>query len=350
MRVTNGIPLGCSLRLPIDAANCVQILKVLSDKLGISQLGKVSVVGGILSHAFTVSTIASGAREWVEYNYFFEPTSPDHTLRFEGHDVYPGGAVVLISTVEISPCGTSAASKFDAVAEGVDAGSAIAVTVTPEGIRAEWHPHDSESGIAQIQWAAGTMAHGDQLALFTGVGAAATHGQAWVAAGIPHGTQVHVTVAVTNRAGTTAIFNAPAVTADHTPPIGSITLPRGFGTGVIIADLSGVVDPETDVVSCSWAVGTQPGLSDLFAWAVADLTSAAAVTTGTAMSGAMHGSLVYAAARCENAAGLGSFFVSNSAYLILDEIVVGGAATVEIVAPPTHTSVQVQAAYVGVTL
>ena len=226
---------------------------------------------------------------------------------------------------------------------GGGGGAAIDVEVTGSGVKAAWHPYDAESKIADIRWAVGTSKGGEQLQAFTAVGAETTTGAAIVRNGVPHGTEVHVTVAVTNRAGQSAVFYSDPVTADATPPVGAISIARGFADGVISADLGGIADPESGIVSCSWGVGTQPGLVDLFGWTLAlkeggeeGAAAFAMVSTGKAIAASEHGLEVYVSARCENSARLSSV-ISSAAAVIVEETI-DPDAMAEVLSPPTHVS------------
>ena len=331
----NGLEAGTRYQLRFQGS-------VVSPNPGVVQLGRV-VIPGILRETFKVKNSAvAGVEEWSEYTYHFTAASGDvQRLKFVGLDVFAGNGLVLVASVEVRPCEGAAGTLSD--------GEAIDVEVTGSGVNAAWHPFDEESNIADIRWAVGTAAGGEQLQVFTAVGAETTTGVAIVRGGIPHGTDVHVTVAVTNRAGQSAVFYSKPVTADVTPPAGTITMARGFEDGIIEADINTIVDLETGVVSCSWGVGSQPGLVDLFGWtlavkAEADVGGFRSVSTKKKLEDSVHGLVVYVSARCENGAHLSSIISSNAAVIVEKS---SADAVVEILSPPSQVSNRALAALPG---
>ena len=196
--------------------------------------------------------------------------------------------------------------------------------------------------MSQVFWAIGTTKGGAQLQPFRSAGRA-TVLTSDPTLKLQHGIEAFVTVSVKNLAGLTSLRHSGAITVDHTPPVGVLldgpgkADVDGFSSTVVSANFAPVVDEESGVASCSWAVGTAPHKADLADWAVADLSEGTVVKSGK-LAGAKDGMVAYTSARCTNRAGLAATFSTDGAYFELTEPSARGAL-VEVISPPAvHAS------------
>ena len=129
-------------------------------------------------------------------------------------------------------------------------------------IIANWDIQDPESGIREYQWAIGTTPRGEQLQRYTSTGNTAQGVSGELE--LRHGEGVYISVVAWNNAGLERVVYSRGYTVDLTPPV----IVNGSGVldgleedldyqsnGVISADWSGIIDSESGIASCRWAIG-----------------------------------------------------------------------------------------------
>ena len=113
-------------------------------------------------------------------------------------------------------------------------------------------PYDQESGIASIEWCAGTSNNSCNVVPSTSVDPEDTSVKHYISESLASGTVVFITLAVTNGVGMKTKVVTPPLLIDTSPPtIGNVTVGNTVGTkyfknGVLItAEWIGFVDYES---------------------------------------------------------------------------------------------------------
>lgn len=186
-----------------------------------------------------------------------------------------------------------------------------------------YHIVDAESGVVDMQWAAGTAPGGTQIQDFTSVHA--VQGTVGGSLRLPHNATVFVTLAVRNGAGLTAHFAATPVRVDLTPPVitqvqgpaGVATTPAESDASVSFAVRIDAADEESGITWCTLAVGSQPGRADV---AEHQPVTASARVSRVAVAKLLrrpHGTRVWPLLRCGNAAGRVAEQASEAGIIVL---------------------------------
>lgn len=316
------------------------VAAVEAAKLGSKQMGLLNV-SGVMEQSFVVrKTFADDSAEpWMEFVYHFVATSTVHTLTLHGMAAHAGGMRILVDAIRVRSCKFT--DTFSANNTHTPTLLLATQNVTSARITVHLNPRDAVSGIDQVFWAIGTTQGGTQLQPFRPAGRALVV-KSDSSVKLEHGVVAFVTVTVKNRAGLTSLRHSGPIQVDHTSPTGVLfdgagkNDVDGFSSTVVSANLQFIVDAESGVASCSWAVGTAPHSSNLFAWSVA--TASAVVSTVKPLAGAQDGMLAYVSARCVNNVGLAAAFSSNGAYFELSAPSKRGAV-IEVISPPSkHTA------------
>jgi hypothetical protein len=143
--------------------------------------------------------------------------------------------------------------------------------------------------------------------------------------GLQHNTSIYVTIVATNYAGLTQTFYSPPFIIDKTPPevkgigIKEIVMADGHDIDytrdtTIWYDWSDIVDEESGIDRCIWALGSSPGSSDIISWME---TNATAANTTDLSSSLSHGVTLYGVVKCINNAGYSSSSSSDGVTFIL---------------------------------
>ena len=194
-------------------------------------------------------------------------------------------ATTAISSVTISPAGGQYGVAVDALSvTGCSSSVELATNATPpvvrwpgvvgvgssfmsapsSSVRGNWRGiWDAQSGISRYLWALGTVPGGEQLMGYTSTG-----GNPFGTSGpleVKHGMTVYASVLAWNNAGQELLVYSKGFPVDFTPPtpIGGGGVVDGAGpvdldyqsSGVVQANWSSLVDPESGVASCRWAIG-----------------------------------------------------------------------------------------------
>lgn len=178
-------------------------------------------------------------------------------------------------------------------------------------LSALWDVVDVVGGVREYWWAVGTVPGGEQLQPYqsTGMSTMATSTELLFS----DGQEVHVTVIAWSNAGMQTLVHSGPYLVDLTPPPLS-EHSAAVSDGVEGADVDyqasillgvnwdGLVDRESGLQQCSWAIGTNVGFSDIQQF----LPITTNVTTMTSnLSGSVgHGVRVYSTVVCSNQGGL----------------------------------------------
>ncbi|CAH1250566.1 Hypp8875 [Branchiostoma lanceolatum] len=177
-------------------------------------------------------------------------------------------------------------------------------------VSAKWSMVDPESPIVDYSWAIGTTRGGTQLQGFVplGVQESAQNSNLF----LQHGSYVHVTVVATNAAELSAVLYSEPALVDLTPPVIGTVLDGSEqdsvdleyqSSDVICARWSDVIDDESGINYCEWALGTSSHLANLMrfttSYILEDGKSACIDSSGFIA----HGAKVYVIVRCHNHAG-----------------------------------------------
>ncbi|KAI8507103.1 hypothetical protein Bbelb_155420, partial [Branchiostoma belcheri] len=206
---------------------------------------------------------------------------------------------------------------------------------------AKWSMVDPESPIVDYSWAIGKVRGGTQLQGFTSVGQTRSARRSDLP--LQHGSYIHVTVVATNAAGLRSVMYSDPAVVDLTPPvIGSVldgadntSLDVDYQMGdVISGSWPDVMDDESGIESCEWALGYRRGIADLteFMPAEGQKRSASLDTLGILR----HGQKVYFIVRCHNKAGQSSTASSDGVTVVRDPPRVDHASLEILSEPVTH--------------
>ncbi|XP_077995632.1 uncharacterized protein LOC144449084 [Glandiceps talaboti] len=184
-------------------------------------------------------------------------------------------------------------------------------------VSASWDIVDPESPIIEFTWAIGTIKGGTQVQSFTVIGRSA-HAFADDIL-LTHGIPIHVTVTARNAADLVSVFYSEEVVVDVSPPNvccvkdGNEDADLSYQTSDVITIRWHVVDDESGVEFCEWAIGLSPSSATLSPFTVTDTLH----TAEKDLSGfLMHGHTVYCTIRCRNFAGLYSQVTSSGVTIV----------------------------------
>jgi len=186
----------------------------------------------------------------------------------------------------------------------------LATSLTAQWSRCE----DAESGVVMVQWAVGSVAYADNVAVFTRAG---DTGGVRDDVQIAQGASVYVTVKCTNGAGLHSIASSAMAIVDLTPPSMGRVMdgPPGQGAGdlsyqqsvaAISAHWTGFVDVHSELAGFWWCVGTVSGECDARPYAAVGL----ATDTSAALS-LQPAAVYYTTVQACNRLGLCSTASSN---------------------------------------
>ena len=129
-------------------------------------------------------------------------------------------------------------------------------------LHANWRVSDAESGVRGYAWAVGTVPGGEQLMGYTSAG-----GRAFGTSGpleIKHGMTLYLSVLTWNNAGLERVVYSEGFPVDFTPPTligGGVVDGAGpvdlnyQSSGVVEADWASMIDLESGIAMCRWAIG-----------------------------------------------------------------------------------------------
>ena len=122
-------------------------------------------------------------------------------------------------------------------------------------------PYDQESGIASVEWCAGTTNNSCNVVPSTSVDPADTSVKHYISESLASGTVVFIKLTVTNGVGMKTKVVTPPLLIDTTPPtignvsVGNAVETKYFKNGVLItAEWNGFVDNESDLSYFEWAI------------------------------------------------------------------------------------------------
>ncbi len=214
-------------------------------------------------------------------------------------------------------------------------------------IHSHWDITSEGSGIEEYHWAIGTVAGGEQLQHYTSTGNA-NYGVSGELS-LSHGTSVYVSVLGWNYAGLERVVYSEPFVVDLSPPEGEVTDGPFSGVDldyqsstVISADWSGIVDHESGISECRWALGTSPGEANIQGYSIT--TNSSGSSDDLISSLIVHGTAVYSTVVCTNRAGLSSASYSNGLTLLLEPPSSFGAFVY--ISSPNFTKYESQGGYI----
>ena len=173
-----------------------------------------------------------------------------------------------------------------------------------------WSIDDEESGLAGQAFSVGTSPGGSQLLPYASTLESCAELQELA---LPHGTEVFISLRVTNWAGLTRIIHSGAHLVDLTPPTFVTTVQDGSGPDDLDYQEDPVVhawwvavDEESGVVRCYAGVGSSPGAED-----VQPLTDVGLTNSTSWNASLVVGATVYSTVVCVNGAGLAARATSD---------------------------------------
>lgn len=205
---------------------------------------------------------------WRRFEFYFTATSSTSSVILTPASGRYGVVVDAFSvtgcssTVEMATNSTSPVVQWPGV---VSLGEHFLSAPLQSGVRGNWGGIlDAQSGVARYMWALGTVPGGEQLMGYTstGVNAFGTSGPLE----IKHGMSVFASVLAMNNAGQELVVHSEGFPVDFTPPTvsgGGVGVVDGVGpvdldyqsSGFVQANWSSLVDPESGIATCRWAIG-----------------------------------------------------------------------------------------------
>ena len=191
-----------------------------------------------------------GFVQWQKVTYAFIANSDETMVTITA----PPHQSLIIDNVKVNYCQHE--SSLDS--------NTFSISVTSRPDHVTWPVDDFESGIAEFQYAIGTVKGGEQIRQYQPTGR--FNWGFYDLSEVKHNTDVFFSVMATNEAGVSSVFYSEPVTIDETSPIvseGSVKeILELDGNDVdystqqfIILDWSGIVDEESGIDHCIWALG-----------------------------------------------------------------------------------------------
>ncbi len=187
-------------------------------------------------------------------------------------------------------------------------------------IYGNWDIASDVSGIGEYLWAVGTVAGGEQLQRYTSTGNA-KYGVSEELL-LTHGMSIYISVIAWSYGGLERVVYSEPFVVDLTAPEGEVTDGPLAGQDidyqsftVISADWSGIVDRESGISECRWALGSSPGENDIQGYLITSISSG---SSSDLSSITQHGTTVYSTVVCTNGAGLSMTSYSNGVIVLLE--------------------------------
>lgn len=202
---------------------------------------------------------------WNRFEYYFTAAANTSTITIGSASAWYGIAVDALSVTSCTSTAELATNATAAVVQwpGVITLGQSFLSGPSSSVRGNWRVRDAQSGVAAYLWAVGTVPGGEQLMGYTSTGV-----NNFGVSGpleIKHGMSLYVSVLAWNNAGQELVVYSEGFPVDFTPP----TLIVGGGvidgagpvdldyqsSGVVQANWSSLIDPESGIATCRWAIG-----------------------------------------------------------------------------------------------
>ncbi|XP_021349445.1 uncharacterized protein LOC110447832 [Mizuhopecten yessoensis] len=244
--------------------------------------------------------------QWETHLYYFQASSVSETLTLGSIGPSMGFAIDDIVV-----------QQFDSVADYDSDGMGHIETKLhfiheQTIVRAKWTFEDMESPIIDYTWSIGTVRGGLTLQSLTSVGRNTFSSNSNL--NLDHNAIVHVTVMATNAAGLRTILHADPILVDLTPPV-VLRINDGSGEDLsmqssnIITVNWKIIDPESGIQSCAWAIGTNYFENDIQSFTKVPATATSAFVELNMSR--IDGKKVYSSVECENGASLKTLATTN---------------------------------------
>lgn len=214
-------------------------------------------------------------------------------------------------------------------------------------IYGNWDISSEASGVEEYLWAIGTVAGGEQLQRYTSTGNT-NYGMS-EELHLTHETSIYVSVLAWSYAGLERVVYSEPFVVDLTAPEGEVMDGPFAGTDldyqdstVISANWSGIVDHESGISECRWALGTSPGATDVQGYIIT--TNSSGSSSDLLGSLTVHGTTVYSTLVCINGAGLSTTSYSNGVTVLLEPPSSFGAFVY--ISSPNYTQYEPQGGYI----
>lgn len=196
---------------------------------------------------------------WTRVSYVFKASSSTSTITISSSR---GRHAFAIDGVVIDYCISSVViAETISWSEAINIGPSRYLSAASTRLYVDWHITDNESGIAEYLWAIGTSQGGEQLMKYTSTGT-----QPWDVSPVlhlQHNTSLFVSVLAWNHAGLETLVQSKEYIVDLTPPllVGSLRNTqrelelRYQSAGALSVDWRDIVDYESNISYCFWAVG-----------------------------------------------------------------------------------------------
>lgn len=209
----------------------------------------------------TVSSIQASASEYsrvftiYEHDYWQVVELPfTASSSLTNITLSPVGGDVLIDDIKVTNC--SLLTATDRILLLRSPGTSYVSSSLTE-LSASWWITDEQSGVEEYMWALGMVPGGEQLKRYS-----ATGGNGWAYSdplSYVHNSSVYLSVMASNNAGLSTVAYSEPIVVDLTPPElrGELIEGNGgyFNSSVLSLDWSAIVDEESGIASCYWAIG-----------------------------------------------------------------------------------------------
>lgn len=267
----------------------------------------------------------------VEFTAMSEVTNVTFRMSDDRSDSY------LIDDITISSC--QEMSRLDDISDRVtwpevfDVRQRHAPSPSP-ALHICWSVDDAESGLADQAFSVGTSPGGGQLLSFASTLESCAELQELA---LSHGTEVFVSLRVTNWAGLTRVIHSGGHLVDLTPPTFASRVQDGPGPqdldyqqGSLLQARWTAVDEESGVARCYASVGTAPGAEDV--WPLTDVGQAGNITWTANLE---EGTKVYSTVVCVNGAGLAAMNTSDGVTIATTPVISGAELLLESISQDT---------------
>lgn len=199
---------------------------------------------------------------WTRISYMFTATDNSSLITISTSGDNLGFA---IDNVEVTYCMNSSSivvsSPIISLPEAINIGPSRYLPSSTMRLYCNWYIEDVDSGIAEYLWAIGTTPGGDQLMRYRSTGS-----QSWTVSPVlhlRHNMSLFISVLAWNHAGLETLVQSGEYTVDLTPPVidGSLKNTQSDlelsyqPAGALSVDWSDIVDYESEISYCLWAIG-----------------------------------------------------------------------------------------------
>ena len=191
---------------------------------------------------------------WQVFELLFSASSSSTTIT-----ISPAGGDIVVDDIQVINCTMLATTNRLQVLRSRQSPAFISSGLAEVSL--SWLVTDEESGVHEYMWALGTVPGGEQVVQYSSSGS-----NSWAYSpplSFTHNTTVYLSVVTTNNAGLSTVVHSDPLLVDLTAPELRGELKEGggvedqdyFNSSVVTLDWSAIMDEESGIQSCHWAIG-----------------------------------------------------------------------------------------------